>query len=183
MNVDRHDYEMMLVNMIGLKKLAANPDAGAASGIGDLYVGADNKLHYKDPAGVDHTLPLTAADDTLVAHLAGVENITGIKTFTADVHMTGMLYEGIGAALVIAANTIAPTSLMHHCGAGLIKTITVPPGSIAGQSPTVTLWPDAAFTYDATGNILVPAGGGTAVINRVMTFTFDPGVAKWAPSY
>ena len=41
--------------------------------------------------------------------------------------------------------------------------------------------PDAAFTYDATGNIVVPLGGGTAIVNRLMTFVWDG--AAWTPSY
>lgn len=90
--------------------------------------------------------------------------------------------EMVGAALAIASNTIAPIVGIHHVGAGLIKTITVP-AQFASNGGTFIAWPDAAFTYDATGNILLPVGGGTAVINRVMSFTWDPTAAKWAPSY
>lgn len=90
--------------------------------------------------------------------------------------------QAVGAVLAIASNTIAPVYGIHHVGAGLIKNITVPP-AFANSGGTVDLWPDAAFTYDATGNILLPAGGGTAVVNRIMTFTWDPVAAKWAPSY
>jgi hypothetical protein len=90
--------------------------------------------------------------------------------------------QAVGAVLAIAANVITPVYGIHHVGAGLIKTITVPP-SFANSGGTIDLWPDAAFTYDATGNILLPVGGGTAVINRIMTFTWDPVAAKWAPSY
>ena len=45
---------------------------------------------------------------------------------------------------------------------------------------TLTLVPDAAFTYDATGNIVVPAGGRTAVV-KMMKFSWDG--TKWNPSY
>lgn len=84
----------------------------------------------------------------------------------------------VGSVLTVAANTIAPLRSVHHCGAGLIKTITVPVASFIG---TITIIPDAAYTYDATGNIVVPAGGGTATTNKAMTFTFDG--TKWTPSY
>lgn len=309
MNVDRHDWEMGLYELLGLKPLASNPDSGAASGVANIWLDSLFQLHIKRPDGVDlviqtsgasgdgfapvdvlttsalptntyatatqtmtmtatgvvtvnsvaltvgmrvaafgessanngiyrvtvagavgvalvmvrdsdasasadwlrgKTLTVSAADNTnggklfevsnsaavtldtttiTVAEIADmvttgtVQTISGVKTFSSDQHVVGMLYEGIGAALVIGSNTIAPTSPVHHCGAGLIKTITVPAGSVAGQTPTVTIIPDAAYTYDATGNIVVPVGGGTAVINRAMTFTFDPGTSKWYPSY
>lgn len=183
-NVDRHNFEEGLYLFMGLIPIASNPDAGAGSGVANLWIDkATGKLNYKDPTGTNHVLPLTEADDTLVAHLAGVETFSGIKTFASDAHVVGMFYEGVGAALVVTANVVAPTSPIHHCGAGLIKTITVPPGSLAGQSPTVTLIPDSAFTYDATGNIVVPAGSGTAIVNRAMSFSYDPGTSKWYPSY
>lgn len=83
------------------------------------------------------------------------------------------------SVLSVASNTVAPTNMVHHVGAGLIKTITVP----TMCSPTCTVWfvPDAAFTYDATGNIVVPAGAGTATTSRAMSFTWDG--TKWYPSY
>ena len=86
---------------------------------------------------------------------------------------------GTVSALTVTTNTIAPTSLIHQLGAGLIKTITVP--ATWGATGFLLLLPTAAFTYDATGNILVPAGGGTAVVNKVMVVVWDG--TKWTPSY
>lgn len=83
------------------------------------------------------------------------------------------------SVLAVNSNVIAPTGSVHHVGAGLIKTITVP-AAVTGPW-VVTLIPDAAFTYDATGNIVVPAGGGTAVVNRAMSMTWDG--AKFTPDY
>jgi hypothetical protein len=83
------------------------------------------------------------------------------------------------AALTVTTNTIAPTALIHQLGAGLIKTITVP--ATMASPGFLLILPTAAFTYDATGNILVPAGGGTAVINKLMVFVWDG--TKWTPSY
>jgi hypothetical protein len=75
------------------------------------------------------------------------------------------------SVLTITSNTIVPTGSVHHVGAGLIKTITVP---VAVVGPWV-LWliPDAAFTWDSTGNITLRAGGGTAVINQAIAFVWD----------
>lgn len=120
---------------------------------------------------------------------AGVTGVTGgpvvvdiSEALNAQIYQQMLGVQAVGAVLAITANVITPAYGIHHVGAGLIKTITVP-ASFANSGGTVDLWPDAAFTYDATGNILLPAGGGTAVVNRIMTFTWDPVAAKWAPSY
>lgn len=78
--------------------------------------------------------------------------------------------------LTISTNVITPTGTIHHLGAGLVKTITVP----AACTPTCNLYvvPDAAFTTDATGNISLAS---TAVINKTLIFTWDG--TKWNPSY
>lgn len=96
---------------------------------------------------------------------------------------SGLSQLGIGAALVISGNLVAPTAPVHHVGAGLIKNITPPAVIPAGTAPKWTAIPDNAFTYDNTGNIVVPAGGGTAVVGRLMEFIYDPGTSKWYPSY
>lgn len=80
------------------------------------------------------------------------------------------------SVLAINSNVVAPTGSVHHVGAGLIKTITVP----AGCTPTcsIDIVPDAAFTTDATGNISLAS---TATQNRTMRFSWDG--SKWNPSY
>jgi hypothetical protein len=80
------------------------------------------------------------------------------------------------SVLTISSNTVAPTGTVHHLGAGLVKTITVP----ATCSPTceIAIVPDAAFTTDLTGNVGLAS---TATIGRVMTFVWDG--TKWWPSY
>lgn len=99
---------------------------------------------------------------------------------TGDAAITASLYgSSTVSTLTITTNTIAPTSLIHQLGAGLVKTITVP--ATMGATGFVMLHPTAAFTYDATGNILVPSGGGTAVIDKVMVLTWNG--TKWVPSY
>lgn len=99
---------------------------------------------------------------------------------TGDAALSASLYGSSAvSALTITTNTIAPTSLIHQLGAGLVKTITVP--ATMGATGFLLLLPTAAFTYDATGNILVPSGGGTAVINKLMILTWDG--TKWTPSY
>lgn len=113
---------------------------------------------------------------------ASVDNILKIRTRaqTGDAALKASFYASSTiAALTVTSNTIAPTACIHQLGAGLIKTITVP-ATLASPGFLLIL-PTAAFTYDATGNILVPTGGGTAVINKLMVFVWDG--TKWTPSY
>lgn len=80
-------------------------------------------------------------------------------------------------AVIASAATIAPTSAVFHVsGAVAVVNITVP----AGCAPTCTIAivPDAVFTWTAAGNIYL---AGTAVINKVLYFTYDG--TKWSPSY
>ncbi len=98
----------------------------------------------------------------------------------ADGGVTAAYYNtSASSVLTISSNVIAPTGSVHHVGAGLIKTITVP--ALCTPVCSIDIIPDVAFTYDATGNIVVPVGGGTALINKTMRFTWDG--SKWAPSY
>lgn len=83
------------------------------------------------------------------------------------------------STLTITSNTIVPTGTLHHVGAGLISTITVP--ALCTPTCLIMIVPDAAYTYDAAGNIALPSGGGTATIDRLMIFAWDG--TKWRPSY
>lgn len=99
---------------------------------------------------------------------------------TGDAATEAAFYDAAASSvLTITTNTIAPTNLIHHLGAGLLKTITVP--TLCAPTCSLYIVPDAAYTYDATGNITLPAGGGTAVVSRTMVFVWDG--TKWNPSY
>ena len=82
------------------------------------------------------------------------------------------------SVLTVSGNVITPTGSVHHVGAGLIKNITVP-AFVTGPWVFHAV-PDAAFTYDATGNIGVVIGG-LAVVGQPMDFVWDG--AKFWPSY
>lgn len=91
-----------------------------------------------------------------------------------------LLGSGKGAQVLIPPTNgvIFPTAYIQHIGQNnVLKTITVPQ---AFPATSIQLIPDVPFAYDNTGNI---AGSGTAVVNRVMTATWDPGAAKWFMSY
>lgn len=125
--------------------------------------------------------PLTLGSNTTSAWRidAATQNFTdlGSHTFTAGTAVKAPFYNSSASSVLsITTNVIAPTTSIHHVGAGLVKTITVP----AACTPTcnVDIVPDAAFTTDLTGNISLVS---TAVINRTMRFTWDG--TKWSPSY
>ena len=109
---------------------------------------------------------------------AAVTGETGTNALVFGTKPTvSLIVQPEGAVLTIGSNTIAPTDSIHQVGAGLIKTITVPAGFTSG---TIALIPTAAFTYDATGNIL---GTGTAVVGRTMLATYSSSTSKWSMSY
>ena len=138
---------------------SGNSNGGSFSVVGGL----------KQGTGTNGTINIGASQTSAV----------GIGAAGILVTITGQAQNNVGAVLTISSNILAPTANIHHVGAGLIKTITPAVAPTAGM--VIHLVPDAAFTYDATGNVTVPAGGGTATINRTMDFTWDG--TKWNPSY
>ncbi len=126
-------------------------------------------------SGTQRPLNLGVAQDDW--SITTAHNLVALNAGTAIV--APMHGAAASSVLSVSSNIIAPTNAIHHVGAGLIKTITVP------ASCTVTCWvflvPDAAFTYDSTGNILLASGSGTAVISRMMVAVWDG--TKWSMSY
>lgn len=91
----------------------------------------------------------------------------------------GFFYENEGSALTVGSNAITVVKPVHQVGAGLIKTINYP-SVLTGMTITFRLIPTAAFTYDATGNIL---GTGTAVTGKTMVVTCLQSTGKCSMSY
>jgi hypothetical protein len=87
----------------------------------------------------------------------------------------------------IVGGTIAPSRQFLTLGIGNLTTITPPPTNALVNSGNfivqIHIRPTAAFTFDNTGNIFVPVGSGTAVIGKMLTFTWDYETGKWYPSY
>lgn len=125
------------------------------------------------------TLAITAAP-SVGSNLYALLVQAGLARFNGGIQTT-LQVSPAATALSISSNTITPTQAVHTVGAGLIKTITVP-SVMSGKSGQVAIIPTAAYTYDGTGNLSVPSGGGTAVVDRTMTFTWD-GSSRWKPSY
>lgn len=184
--------------------LAAMPGAGALSLSGmtgdssfptgeftwNGDAGKNMHLHAQTGGAIsltsDHSADWITTTGDLRVDAAGVLNLgtssaTATQIAKAGIRNSqlGMVNFTVGGVLSVSGNAIAITANIHHVGAGLIKNITVPSTLTAGAALYVI--PDAAFTYDNTGNLVVPAGGGTAVINKLMIFVFDG--SKWTPSY
>lgn len=85
--------------------------------------------------------------------------------------------KGVTAAVASAAGLVLPSGpLFHITGTAAITGFTIPIG-FAGGSFTVI--PDAIFTWTAATNIAL---GGTAVVNKQITFTYDSNSALFYPS-
>ncbi|HMJ02426.1 MAG TPA: hypothetical protein VK506_05765 [Conexibacter sp.] len=119
----------------------------------------------------------------LVAGLAFVWGTLAAATVVVNPNVIGQtitrtaIYStGPSSVLTISTNVIAPTNAVHHLGAGLVKTVTVP--AACTSTCTLAIVPDAAFTTDTTGNISLAS---TAVINKVLFLVWDG--TKWNPSY
>lgn len=133
--------------------------------VDDQTVALTSGSGTRSPAGRLHSLDADGSVWVMMGKAIGKQILDEVQGALA-----------VGAVLAIAGNAIAPTSAIHHVGAGLIKNITVPAG--LAQGGTIFLVPDAAFTTDATGNISLAS---TAVINKTLAMTWDG--TKWNPSY
>lgn len=132
MNVDRHDFEMLLVNMLGLKELASNPDSGATSGTPDIYISSsDHKIHYKDAAGVDHVI--TLADDSSIASAkvfadATLQLLNAAATFKTTLHTLAT------AARSVSLPDAAGNILLGVNGLGGMRVLTSVGAAAAGAA-------------------------------------------------
>ncbi|MGZ8842133.1 MAG: hypothetical protein ACXW18_00605 [Pyrinomonadaceae bacterium] len=153
---------------LGLNALITNTTGSNNSALGSLADVGSAALSYATAIGAGSSV--STSNTIALGRAAGTDTVL----------IPGLTVQFEGAVLAISSNTITPTNSIHHVGAGLIKTITVPTNFTSGVLYVI---PDAAFTYDATGNIVVPSGGGTAVVNKLMVFVYSSSASKWVPSY
>lgn len=86
----------------------------------------------------------------------------------------------VGATLAVAsaAGAILPSGpLFTSSGTAAITGFTIPVGFKSGSFSIV---PTGAFTWTTAGNIGL---AGTAVVGRILTFTWDAAAGKFYPSY
>jgi len=85
---------------------------------------------------------------------------------------------GVTANVASAAGVVTPSGpLFHITGALAITGFTLPVGFAGGQFCVI---PDGTFTWTTATNIAL---AGTAVVNRILCFTWDSNLGKWNPSY
>jgi hypothetical protein len=86
--------------------------------------------------------------------------------------------KGITGAVASAAGAVTPSGpLFRITGTNAITGFNIPTGFAGGSFSVI---PQGAFTWTSAGNIAI---AGTAVVNRMITFTWDDSVGKWIPSY
>lgn len=86
--------------------------------------------------------------------------------------------KGVTTAVASAASAVLPTGpLFHITGTAGITGFTLPVGFSGGSFSCI---PDGTFTWTTDSNIAL---AGTAVVSRVLTFTWSSQDSKWFPSY
>ena len=87
-------------------------------------------------------------------------------------------YPRVTAAVASAAGTITPSGpLFHVTGTAAITGFVIPVGF---QYGSFSIIPDGGFTTTTAGNIAIAS---TAVVNKLLTFTWDDTNSKFVPSY
>lgn len=89
---------------------------------------------------------------------------------------------GMGTLVTAVAGTLpTPTAPFFHVTASGTPAVTGIPFPIGFTGGDINIIPDAAFTWTTgDGSIAV---GGTAVVDKILTFTADLSAGKWYPSY
>ncbi len=89
---------------------------------------------------------------------------------------------GMGTLVTAVAGVLpTPTAPVFHVAASGTPAVTGIPFPTGFTGGSITLIPDAAFTWTTGDGTL--AVGGTAVQFRALTFTADLSAGKWYPSY
>ena len=131
-----------------------------------------------------HTVPITTPTQTMVLNVTNgrqwlYSSVTG--TWVPGFNNTSAPLSPTAAITATAAVLPAPSGPLCHVAASgtpAVTGITMPTGFTSGS---ITLIPDAAFTWTTgDGSIAV---GGTAVQYKALTFTYDWNAAKWYPNY
>lgn len=135
--------------------------------IGDPFVGVD-------PPSVPDAAPVLTWIINVVTGAQWLYSsvtsswVPGFGNTTAPVSPT--------VAVASAAGLVTPSGpLFHITGALAITGFNAPLGFVSG---VITVIPDGTFTWTTANNIALL---GTAVVSKVITFTYDFGTSKWYP--
>lgn len=136
-----------------------------------------------DPAGtLDVTATLSAAEVQVTPWVNVANGRQWLFSTVLNAWVPGWNNDNpkaVTAAVASAASALTPSGpLFHVTGTAAITGITTPIGFTSGS---FTIIPDGVFTW-TTGDGSI-ALGGTAVVNKPLTFTWDGSSNKWLPSY
>lgn len=143
-----------------------------------VLFGPPNWFRASDPSG-----GCTAANTYITPH---VNVTTGSQWLCSTITLSWVPGWGNSAgdsfapsaAVASAAGLITPSGpLFHVTGTSAITGFNIPLGFASGS---FTIIPDGAFTTTNANNIAIAS---TGVVSKPLTFTFDPGTAKFYPSY
>lgn len=139
-------------------------DAGGAPTSGTYLVG-DLAMVVPTPGGVAPGLGTPLFWRCITAGSPGTWTAIGVAAYR-------------GAA-VTSATSITPTGTVFHVtGTTTVQTVVVPTGFPDGGQ--ITIIPDGVFTVGTSGNIAL---GGTSVVSKALTLTWDANTTKWYMSY
>lgn len=145
-----------------------------------VLIGRPNQFFFVDPSG--------AVDPNDIDVLPRV-NVPSSNQWIANANKwvpgmgnpgnSGSPFEsGVSAAVASAAGLITPSGpYFHVTGALAVTGFNVPEG---WNGNAIAIIPDGAFTWTTATNIAV---AGTAVVGKLLIFSYDPGTSKWYPSY
>ena len=171
--------QAIAVNGTAISVRRGEPNARTSFPAGSIVlIGFPNWYRSYDPSGG------CVAATTYVT--PWVNTITGGQWVCSTITLTWVPSWGnpsgdafqVTAAVASAAGPIVPSGpLFHVTGTAAITGFTLPTGFVGG---TFSIIPDGVFTTTTAGNIALAS---TAVVNKLLTYTFDATTSKLIPSY
>jgi len=178
--------------MIGTTSIVSGLAGAALNVHGAETIDNNTQLRMKDAEGNYAQLGAQSSGDQVVlSNSNGSGGHVAILDFpnnTASPVLQGLVpFQALGGfsvksqTVVASASSISPTTgAFHVSGTAAISTISAPSGCSGTVMCSLILVPDGAFTTNTSGNIALAS---TAVVNKALTMTYDPGTSKWYPSY
>lgn len=164
--------------IVGCNQLGTNNGCGVFGAANHAIApGIDNRLsflYFTTDGAINN------GKITIFVMKNGVSTVAGTIDRYGNLSIVGMFQTGV-ANLTITSNTITPITPLVTIPVGNIDNITVPPN--ISSATCFDAIPTGAYTYSAIGNVGVPAGGGLAVVGRLMRFCYNGNTGKWNPSY
>lgn len=162
---------------IGVRRGATGIRSGFPNGA-IVLIGQPNWFQTYDPNGscVTASVYVSPWVNTLTGNQWLCSSVT-LSWVPSWGNAAGDAFAPTTAVASVAGATLPSGPLFHMTGTNAITSFTMPVGFASGS---FTVIPDAAFTATATNNI---GKASTAVVQRPLTYTYDPNTALFYPSY